>query len=57
MMEQALKDIRNKAKEKAKKFGELSQYEVSCLTIIALIDRIEELEENSSSKTLDKTCN
>lgn len=45
-MEQGLKDLRTKIRGKAKKFGMYSPaHYVSCENVIALIDRIEALEE------------
>jgi hypothetical protein len=43
-MEQGLIDLRNKAKEYGKKHGMVSQFPTSCENMVALIDRIEQLE-------------
>lgn len=44
-MEQGLIDIRNKARELSKKFGELSPYYISCGTLIAILDDLEAAQQ------------
>lgn len=43
-MEQGLVDIHKKARELSKKFGTLSPYNISCGTLIAIIEEIDEPE-------------
>mgnify|MGYP001167297931 CR=1 FL=1 len=45
-MEQGIIDIRNKAIELSKKFGTLSPYNISCGTLILLINELEAAEQS-----------
>lgn len=44
-MEQGLVDIRKQAKRQAEKSGKLSPYMISCSTLIAILDELEDSEK------------
>jgi hypothetical protein len=51
-MEQGLIDIRNKAREKSKKFGKWSPYEISCETLIAILNDLEAAQQSVQADLL-----
>ena len=55
-MEQGLIDIRNKAREKSKKFGKWSPYEISCETLIAILDELEAAQQSVQADVTTPFC-